>query len=87
MYKLVLLYQFPPTPTPFPPGIPPDMPFIPPNWNLWMFTDFAIQTWHWADVATTALQAIVLLGIVLFGVFKILALIKSFGGGSTSPSE
>ena len=59
--------MIPPTPTPLPPGTAHFS--IPSSYSLWASTSSAIQFWNWLGVGQIVLQAMIIVGIVLIGLY------------------
>ena len=77
--------RLPPTPTPYP--APPEniFPVEVPDYRLWDFADDAIQAWNRIPVFwTQVLQGAMLMGLVIFGVFVVVGVIRSMSNEEPS---
>lgn len=69
--------MIPPTLTPFPTIAPADNPISMPHLALWNFAPNAVQAWQMANAnALLLLQAMLVLGIVIFGIFMMVRFIR-----------
>jgi hypothetical protein len=74
--------MIPLTPTPIPPGI---VPYTPPSFSLWGFTDGALQIWNTLSGIAVFMQALILVGIVAYGLVMFLHFLKQFS--NQAPEE
>lgn len=68
--------QIPPTPTPYPPGTP--QVDVPPEFSLWAGAPQAIQSWNALGDARYVLQAILLIGLIIAGMYVLLRFAQRF---------
>lgn len=66
-----------PTPTPFPTLEPSLFPVTVPEISLWDVADDAVQAWNMAGDATLLVQAVILLGLVVFGLWFTVKFVRS----------
>lgn len=66
-----------PTPTLLP---PPGTPYftIPSSYSLWASTDYAIQSWHLLGTPGTAIQAIILVVMIVAGLYILIHFLRDF---------
>jgi hypothetical protein len=74
--------MIPPTPTPF---APVTLPYTPPAFSLWQFTDGALQVWNTLSGIAVFMQALILVGIVAYGLVMFLHFLKQFS--NQAPEE
>lgn len=54
--------------------------------NVWGMTDEAIQAWHWVGNWGTVIQALLLLGVVVFGMMMIIRYLRKLPNEKTPES-